>query len=126
MKSYQLLAGILNILLISCAPQKPVLQLAGNHISLDTIPAGSTAKTSVSFQNIGNADMVIEDYRIDCECTQINLQKNERIKPGETYKALIEVSADSVDIGKLKNVSFTIKTNTQPALNNITMQYFVK
>jgi hypothetical protein len=75
-----------------------------------TITEGDVAKTTFTFTNTGNVDLLIVDARGSCGCTVPKFPKNMPIAPGE--KGEILVSFDSNNKPNLQQKTVTISANT--------------
>lgn len=75
-----------------------------------TITEGDVAKTTFTFTNTGNIDLLIVDARGSCGCTVPKFPKNMPIAPGE--KGEILVSFDSNNKPNLQQKTVTISANT--------------
>ena len=65
--------------------------------------------------NRGNGDLKIEDFTSSCECTAIQLKKNQIIKPKDSIRVVLKVSQNQ---DADNTVFVTVKTNAKPRLSS--------
>lgn len=86
-------------------------------IRIDGKPkVGSSSKTLTLF-NRGSADLIVEDYVVSCECTEIDLIRKQKILSGDSLSIKYKINDSLSASGSL--VCLTIKANTKPQLTSV-------
>jgi hypothetical protein len=93
----------------SCNSSGPTLDLKSNL---------EGEQKSIIIKNIGNKDLVVENFTTTCACTLIKLQKGEKIKPNDSL--IVPVVVEKLDSSAAAKVVYiSIRTNTQPAITTL-------
>ncbi|HSI90018.1 MAG TPA: DUF1573 domain-containing protein [Adhaeribacter sp.] len=97
----------------------PVMSFEKAVHDFGNIKQGDVVNHTFTFKNTGNAPLIIESATATCGCTVPNYPK-EPIAPGQSGK--IDVQFNSA--GKLgqQNKQITIRANTQPNINELTIK----
>lgn len=66
--------------------------------------------------NNGSAPLVIENFTTSCECSLLNIKKNQIITPNEKFT--VDVKIDKEKVGKGEQIYVTVKTNANPRLTS--------
>ncbi|MBI2730454.1 MAG: DUF1573 domain-containing protein [Sphingobacteriales bacterium] len=118
---------ILTVLLIwGCKDIKPVFEINPREVKTDTIIAGEQRAYHFKIFNRGSKDLIIEDYVAGCECTQINLFRNQKVSSNDSIPLNIIISTKKEEANKLKEVECTFKTNATPTFYNIALKFYIK
>lgn len=104
----------------------PIFKYSKKGDANDTAIAGKSVRVAYSLFNEGKKDMVIEDYKLSCECTSINLNKNTIICSGDSINVLIDIATDTSEMGKQKVIYCTVMCNTKPKLNTIRIPIYIR
>jgi hypothetical protein len=88
-----------------------------------TINEGETVKTTFTFTNTGQTDLIIVDARGSCGCTVPNYPKNTPIAPGATGEIL--VSFDSSNKPNMQQKTVTISANTSSGRETLRIKAMV-
>lgn len=96
-------------LFLACKSEPKLVLDLKNINKLDTV-------RSFTIKNSGNKPLIIENFTTSCECTVINLKKNQTISPNEIIKVGMKVEKSKVGTGNF--IYLTIKTNAIPRLTS--------
>jgi hypothetical protein len=88
-----------------------------------TINEGETVKTTFTFTNTGQTDLIIVDARGSCGCTVPNYPKNTPIAPGASGEIL--VSFDSSNKPNMQQKTVTISANTSSGRETLRIKAMV-
>ena len=71
---------------------------------------------SFTIKNTGNSPLIIENFTTSCECTLLNLRKEQTILPQDSLEVNLEIEQEKVGSGNL--IYLTLKTNATPRLTS--------
>lgn len=98
------------VLLVACV-STPTIEL--DYKGLED--KGGDSVRFFTIYNRGNGDLKIEDFTSSCECSVIELKKNQIIKPKDSLIVSIKVNSNQ----DADNAVFiTVKTNAKPRLTS--------
>lgn len=120
-------AIILTLSLIwGCKEVKPIFEIYPREVKTDTSIAGEQRTYHFKIFNKGRKDLIIEDYVVGCECTQINLSRGKSVSSNDSIPLSIKISTKKEDSNKFKEVQCTFKTNAKPTFYNIALKFYTK
>ncbi len=87
--------------------------------STDTLEVypNTIVKNNLQLINTANEEISIVDYRMSCECVNMEgVKKPYILKPDTVSKFPISVNIDSSDFGRVKPITVSLKLNKAPYL----------
>lgn len=90
--------------------------------TFEDIREGTQLSHVFKITNSGDAPLIIQDYKVACPCTKIELPKNP-ILPGETYS--MKVTFDSNGKTYLQDRSILLQTNTKKKEEKLRIKVYV-
>jgi len=97
----------------------PVMKFDKTEHDFGTITMGETVDYTFTFENTGEADLIITEAKGSCGCTVPEFPKDP-IKPGQ--KSEMKVSFSSAGKRGMQNKTVTIHTNTQAGVETLTVK----
>lgn len=119
------------VLLISCKKKEIPMEMNMNFAKIDfskrvhdfgTINEGEIVKTSFSFTNTSDTDLIITQVYGSCGCTVPDYPR-EPVKPGA--KSVINISFDSHGKSGVQDMNITIISNTYTGIENLGIKAIV-
>jgi Protein of unknown function (DUF1573) len=105
----------------SCGKKNKIPVMEFNKIGkkIDTVIAGKTVEVIYMLKNSGKQSLIVEDYKLSCECSKTNIAKNAVVMPGDSLRIAIQIDTDSSEAGKQKVLYCTLMCNTKPQLSTL-------
>lgn len=92
----------------------------------DTVSASQTVSIPLRISNYTSNKVILEKFASSCNCTVLEIKQGFELKKDEVLDTKINITVDSVDVGKIKTESITLKTNCEPYFHNVSISFFVK
>jgi hypothetical protein len=68
--------------------------------------------------NYSDKNIIIEDYKVSCSCTALQINKGEKISSNDSLIVPISFARDTIKKNK-QVITLTLKTNTKPQLHTV-------
>lgn len=92
----------------------------------DTVPSNQTVSIPLRISNNTSNKIILEKFATSCNCTVLDIKQGYELQKDEVLDTKINITVDSVDAGKIKSESITLKTNREPYFHNVSVTFFVK
>ena len=127
MSNHKYSIGILVFVFIfSCTTPKANLKMPHTYAVKDSIEAGKSIEISYFIHNTGSKKLVIEKYTCSCECTFINLKKNQEVLPNDSIEVKSKINTTPNEKYLSRDILCTFKANTDSIFHNIHIKYTIK
>lgn len=116
MINYKLIILVFIIFISSCTKPQAILSFNLNNIK-------NKGNREFTITNKGDSTLIIKNVSTSCDCTRIELESSQEIKPNDSLKVKVTLASDSIVAFQNKVVFVTMNTNSKSQINSFSFKY---